>query len=276
VSKSRSWYDADYYDKDPTKGYPGPYTLACAPWARLARAIVYTLGPLGCTSAVDFGCARGFVLYYLQRMGWKAKGYDWSAYAVRTAMEGVDIEVADVLTEGFAPQRADLAICMDMMEHIEDDKVPQVLKTISDAAGKLVLFQILLPDAPYYDWDKPHEDHVGLHPREWWDEMFKAAGLRRSSWEGQYKVNVKYLAKGALAELWAHDTFLLEHDPDAKARPFTLTNDLMAEEWKPDDPRDFIDEGVDGGADTEAIEAPTKVARRKRRAVVDAWEPAES
>ena len=50
-AKAQSYYDKEYFDTNPDKGYPGKYDLACAPWPRLARALVLSFGPtLGVTT----------------------------------------------------------------------------------------------------------------------------------------------------------------------------------------------------------------------------------
>jgi len=209
MAKPSSYYDQAYYDTDPTKGYPGPYNLACAPWGRIARALIFTFGILGVTSVTDFGCARGFVLWHLKNAGWATKGYDFSEYAVQTAMEGLDIEVADVAAKRREFQAADLALCMDVLEHIDEKRLPQALTNMRAATGKVFVAQAYLPEVDYGPINDMPE-HVTVKPREWWTAQFDKAGFRPHVLEGEYKLNVRRMCLRPFGEMWAGSSFVLE------------------------------------------------------------------
>ncbi len=208
--KPQNYYDAAYYDTDVTKGYPGPYTMVCAPWGRLARALVFTFGVLGVDSVTDFGCARGFVLWHLKTAGWLTKGYDFSEYAVSTAVEGLDIEVADIAAKRREFQPADLTLCTDVLEHLEGKRLMQALLNIRAATQRVFVAQVFLPEVDYFGPQNDMPEHVTVHDRPWWQTKFEECGFRMHVLDGEYKLNVRRMCLRPFGEIWANSTFVLE------------------------------------------------------------------
>ena len=211
-AKPPSYYDAEYFDTDGDKGYPGPYTLASAPWSRLAMAMVRTFGPtIGVTTVTEFGCARGFVLFFLQHMGWKVKGYDFSKFAVETALPGIDIEIAD-LTKRSEYEPADLVVCMDVLEHVAKADLPFALKNIRRTMGKAAVVQVYIPGSNVRLAREP-EDHVTNEPREWWLELFAKNGLRLHHLQPTYELFLRRKVPAVFADMWIASSFVLEAIP---------------------------------------------------------------
>lgn len=65
------------------------------------------------------------------------------------------------------PEPHDMVVCTDVMEHIEEDRVDNVLDHIKELTRKVVFFQIstrlarkTLPNG--------ENAHICVHPKEWW------------------------------------------------------------------------------------------------------------
>lgn len=249
MAQPASYYDKDYFDTYSKKGYPGPYTTASAPWDRLARALVLTFGPsIGVKSCADFGCARGFVIYYLQNLyGWQTKGYDFSKYALKTAMPGLDLELADITrNKPFAP--ADLVLCMDVLEHIDEAKLPKAIQNLRDATKKVAVFHVLVPKGKDKGSWEYADDHVTVEPKDWWQAMFEANGFRRHWLEPTYRINIRRLVKGPASGIWMENAFVLE-----PVIPPAVTEEAQAE---PEAPAIAPEEPVAAPEAREQIEVP--------------------
>jgi len=210
-SKPASFYDQSYFDgTGGEKGYPGPYTPACAPWPRAARAIVRAFGNLGITDAIEFGCAMGFLLKFLAEYGWNVKGYDWSEYAVNHAIHGVDVEQGNLLDTRRDFGTAGLVICWDTLEHITVADLKKALATLRKATGQILLVQIALADSPSQAHNLMMPDHVTIQTRAWWEEKFCEAGLRYSPFHNLYVTTLRRMAPSVLGRIWADATFVLE------------------------------------------------------------------
>lgn len=116
--------------------------------AQHADAIRGIMTAYGLRSLLDYDCGKQVILELL-RLPF-AKGYD-------PCIAGLDVP----------PQPADIVICLDVMEHIEPDKVEAVLdhiqsltKTIFYCTVSLVPAKKTLPDG--------RNTHICLRPAAWW------------------------------------------------------------------------------------------------------------
>ena len=123
------------------------YGVSSAKWAGLVND---TYSQYGCNSVLDYGCGKqtlGAALPHLM-----VRGYD-------PCIEGLD-ELPDL---------ADMVICGDVMEHVEEEHVDEVLDHIQKLARKVVILVIacrpakkLLPDG--------RNAHITIHSTNWWLE----------------------------------------------------------------------------------------------------------
>jgi len=121
------------------------YGVSGAKWATLVGEIYVAHD---CASVLDYGCGK-------QTLGQAAphlmiRGYD-------PCIEGLD----DL------PDPADLVVCGDVMEHVEEEHVDAVLDHIQTLARKVAMFVIAtrpakktLPDG--------RNAHITLHDTNWW------------------------------------------------------------------------------------------------------------
>ena len=125
--------------ENPANGISG------AKWAGLVKA---TYDEHGCTSALDYGCGKQTLGQALPHM--MIRGYD-------PCIEGLDE----------MPVPADLVICGDVMEHVEEGHVDAVLDHLQELAKKVVILVIstrlakkTLPDG--------RNAHITIHDGNWW------------------------------------------------------------------------------------------------------------
>lgn len=169
------FYDKDYFEngvKTEKSGYGGYH------WndgiAVLAQALVTNLPH---KTALDLGCAKGYVVKALRDLGIEAFGIDISTYAIDQA----PAEVKPFLHKGsaavklkmFEENRFDLVICYDILEHLDDDTLVKTMTGISRVCSKWVTVKL-----PFevYDWDLD-KSHINIKPKEAWIKMFGEYGF---------------------------------------------------------------------------------------------------
>lgn len=168
-----SYYDYDYYDNPIKSGFSGAYV-----WGRLgsyfektAKHIVTAFHP---TTVLDLGCARGFMVKALQREGKYAIGIDFSRYAVDTCdKEVIGSVLWGDITRTIALPETDLVLCLDVMEHIAENKIEQTLDNIFSTKAEYIMFNIGLAGQDEAVLDK---SHVTLKSREWWLDRLNREG----------------------------------------------------------------------------------------------------
>ena len=154
-------YDRDFFDRYGA-GNPA-YAAAC-------RFIGATLAErFAPASAVDWGCGAGLHAAALIERGVNTVCVDGVQPDSDQRATGVDIRVADLrapVPPELVPERYDLSLCIDVLEHIEDEHAGAVLANITRGAGTVVLSA-----AP------PHQGghhHVNEQPRRYWIERMLA------------------------------------------------------------------------------------------------------
>ena len=76
---------------------------------------------------LDYGCAKGYIVKALRVLGAEAYGYDVSEYALSQAPE----EVRDYLYKpGDVVPKVDTVFAKDVFEHVEPDKLPELLTNL--------------------------------------------------------------------------------------------------------------------------------------------------
>lgn len=125
-------------------------------------------------SVLDVGCARGFIVNHLRKMGIDAQGVDiseWATGSVPPDGLGQHLKTADV-TKGlpFKDGEFDLVTSMDFLEHIEEKDVPGLVKEML-RVGRRQFHVVTTPEYTMYG----DETHVCMKPLEWWIEQFKGS-----------------------------------------------------------------------------------------------------
>lgn len=114
----------------------------------------------GCYSVLDYGCGAGGLATALVGSGLSVREYDPA-----------------IPEKAGRPIFADLVACTDVLEHVEIEKLPNVLNHICALARKAVFFVVALDDANKTLRDGRNA-HITLRPSAWWDAKMAEHHLR--------------------------------------------------------------------------------------------------
>lgn len=112
--------------------------------------ILEILDHTGYESVLDYGAGKGTLGPYLELYGIAYRGYD----------PAVEAFAAD-------PMPADLVVCLDVLEHIEPDRLDAVLADIARLA-KAEAFLVVATRPATKDLPDGRNAHLIVQPYEWW------------------------------------------------------------------------------------------------------------
>jgi len=135
---------------------------------RYLETVESLLETFNCQTVLDYGCGKGVLLTAL-RDGITAIGYDPAIPKFSRKPEMV----------------FDMAICTDVMEHVEEEFVAGVLSDVKQYAGKVAYFMIACYPAQHTLSDG-RNTHVTIKPPEWWIAQIEDA------WGGSAKVDARH------------------------------------------------------------------------------------
>ena len=163
-------YDEQYY-----KGYHSacglPYDRI-EPWlnffANIADKIVQEINP---KTALDVGCAKGFLVEALRDRGVEAFGLDISEYAISQVRDNLKPYCWVASASDPFPQRHDLIVCIEVLEHLGKE------------AGKIAVANLCAYSDDVLFSSTPDDDgdatHINVQPIEYWAELFARQGFYR-------------------------------------------------------------------------------------------------
>jgi len=165
-------FDYHYFDDPEGYGYRGyvrrPYgSQVVEPWEEVAH---YCRQQRVC-SAIDIGCAKGFLVEALLANGINAVGYDVSEYALSFA-EDLPCYKHDVRCG--LPINAETVIALGVLMYLSEEEVTGVLGKIWEATDKIFLFSC------HYEGTKqviPDPLRSITKPRDWWLNTIEHAGF---------------------------------------------------------------------------------------------------
>lgn len=132
---------------------------------------------------LDFGCAKGYLVYALRLLYREAYGYDISDYAVQCAPKEVQSYLSQDLVGTY-----DWIISKDVFEHIPYGEIVSILQKLHDMTTNMFCIVPLGDNGKYnipaYEYDTTHIIRENL---EWWKKTFIEAGFEII--EAQYRVN---------------------------------------------------------------------------------------
>jgi len=145
---------------------------------------------------LDYGCAKGFVVYALRLIGVEAYGYDISSYALKNCKDEVVPFLFDSIEK--VPE-VDVVFVKDVLEHVPYSEILKELTIIHSLCSE-ACFVIPLGDdyeyrIPEYAFDT---SHLIIQDEEWWIKKFYSAG---------FKVHNMYYFKEGFKDNW------YEHNP---------------------------------------------------------------
>lgn len=122
-------------------------------------------------SAIDVGCANGFLLEAFAAAGKDAAGTEISAAALEVASP----EIRDRIRIGdFAGASGvwDLACCVEVAEHVRPERSEELVATLVRLTRRWIFFTAAPPG-------QGGHGHINCRPHEEWLEWFRARGVTR-------------------------------------------------------------------------------------------------
>lgn len=170
------FYPGDYHVKS---GYTDsqPNRIEAEFKAAIADMVVRTLRP---KKVLDAGCAAGLLVREFHRRGVEAHGFDHCPDLARIAIP----EVAGNLRRGgvtaipYGPADGfDTLVCIDVFEHVPEDRVPQMVREIDRLGVKFLALHIVHTELEHFG-------HITLRPLSWWDAQLGPTFRRAQSTGG--------------------------------------------------------------------------------------------
>jgi len=135
-------------------------------FAMIADRIVERLHP---KTALDAGCAMGFLVEQMVKRGVDCFGIDISKYAISQVDPAMQLfcQVGSI-TDPF-PRRYDLIICIEVLEHLTAAEGVQAVANLCRFTDT-----VLFSSTPY---DKTQPTHQNCQPSTYWSDLFHANGF---------------------------------------------------------------------------------------------------
>ena len=149
---------------------PSPYTsLNSLNSARVVVPLVRGFVPA--QSVVDFGCKHGEWLSVFREHGSsRLRGFDLEKRIGHGLLIRDDeFVVADLRQPVPLADRFDLAVCIEVAEHLPESAAAPLVKTLTSAAPA-ILFSAAVPG-------QGGHGHLNEQPRQYWTELFEAEGF---------------------------------------------------------------------------------------------------
>lgn len=191
-------FNEDYYENGIKKKLSGYENYRWIPSRSIPDAISI-LESINFESALDFGCAKGFLVHALSLITDKRiEGVDISGYAIENCLPQVREKVYHLsgkLSE--MNLETDLLIAKDVLEHIPEEEIDEVLGEFHKVS-KQCLFVIPLGDNDSFRIREYEIDltHVTKKDEEWWINKIRKAGFELVSFN--YEM-------GRMKEKWIHE-----------------------------------------------------------------------
>ena len=138
-------------------------------------------------NVLDYGCAKGFMVYALRLLGKDAFGVDVSEYAITHCHPKVKnyVSVIDEVKE--IKGGWDLIIAKDVLEHIPKEQIPNVLSEFRTRCKQLFV-AVPLGDGSRYRIREYEMDvtHLIREPEEWWLTTIVDAGFKIKYFDYQF------------------------------------------------------------------------------------------
>jgi len=117
-------------------------------------------------TVVDVGCGNAEFIYHFQKRGIDIKGYDGSSNAINNAL--VDkkfLELYDLKDKIITQKRYELALCLEVAEHIENKYSKSLIENLTNLSD-LVVFTAAPPG-------QGGHFHINEQPKEFWVSIFE-------------------------------------------------------------------------------------------------------
>ena len=144
----------------------------------ISKFIVDNFAP---KSAIDVGCANGFLVKGLLERGVDSYGIDGSSNCIDSLVSPYDRFILHDLRKPYKDNRKyDFCSCLEVAEHIEPEYTDIIIATICGLSD-ILMFSSCRPRR------NKHEQHVNLHEPDYWQNLitskgFELLGSTRERW----------------------------------------------------------------------------------------------
>jgi uncharacterized HAD superfamily protein/hypoxanthine phosphoribosyltransferase len=144
------------------------------------------------SNIVDLGCGRGWYVNALHRAGVEVIGYDGNP---KVKEQGELFFQCDLVEPQSWPQQFDIALCLEVGEHIPLKFADQLLDNVCNAARRQVVLSWAVPG-------QPGHGHVNCQENTWVEERMEQRGFRRNT-------VVEAAIKSTIALTYFHNTLMV-------------------------------------------------------------------
>lgn len=137
--------------------------------------------------ALDLGCAGGGLVFDFLTAGHRALGLEGSDYSqirrrgmwrvLPNHLKTCDITQPYRISDNGKKAQFNIISAWEVMEHIREDLLPQMLTNIREHLSEDGLFVSSIATFEYANISKGAVYHVTVKPREWWIAMLRRNGL---------------------------------------------------------------------------------------------------
>lgn len=216
-AQTSAFYGKDYFDRRKDVFEESGYDLHL-PGTLEPEIAKAAQGVFQAQRVLDVGCAKGFAVEALRKIGLDARGVDFSEYAISRASKSVAdyVTVGNVLALDFPPDAFDLVLCFETLEHLSKENVEQAASELHRVTSDKVWIttpalgvndygpppawpqgKIQEPFVPLYESDQdfpdpalqehllvdrhgfPLQGHITIASFRWWTETFLRHGYIR-------------------------------------------------------------------------------------------------
>lgn len=130
-------------------------------WTHCPGVWNYVIDRFAVKSVLDLGCGLGYSSHYFKRKGLDVIAVDGM---IENVHHSIHPSILFDLTQNYVTTRVDLVHCQEVVEHIEEKYIDNLLKSL--ACGKFILMTNALPGQGGYH-------HVNEQPIEYWIDHLK-------------------------------------------------------------------------------------------------------
>jgi 2-polyprenyl-3-methyl-5-hydroxy-6-metoxy-1,4-benzoquinol methylase len=154
---------------------------------RTIREASSIINNISFTTVLDYGCAKGFMVYAMRLLGKEAYGVDVSTYAVDHGHDKIKSYLSVIKSVEDIKGGWDLIIAKDVLEHIPKEMIPEVLSALRRRC-KTLFIAVPLGDGHRYRIREYEMDitHIIREPEEWWLTTIVEAGFKIKYFDYQF------------------------------------------------------------------------------------------
>lgn len=169
------------------------------------------MGHFHLESAIDFGCGCGFLIERIFRHGAsKILGIEGSSEACEIWKSEIiepvrdRLIIADITKPVDTDGTYDMAVCMEVAEHIHDEFQDVLVTKIASSANKWVWWTAAQPG-------QKGDGHINCRPLSYWENAFAKKTDFHANWEKTYIIKQSMLQHHAicLGYPWFRDNLII-------------------------------------------------------------------